>query len=626
MTLLGAGWPAAFPVAVAAGVLLNALRLRHRLSALPSVPPAGRDEPLCWAGGREEAGPDGPYALLTAANAVLSGQARRAALVHARDRGLQVLDLVPADLPVERALDLARALDPAKYRTDPLARGRGAGFATVVASGVLDRAGVQAGGLEAGEYGTVTTRLRQYARPRPDGDGYAADLAVVPCHTTPRVPPWRNRRAWLSGLGVPPLAALGGTALTYALVWLALAADAAWGMAAAASYCAAPYVTFTGGPLSPRDLHRTALLRLVQTPWNLWRTLYAPQTAWELDRAQEEEQARRRYREDLLEGVERFFEPPRYDCPWCGARSLDTHLIGGDVVQAKPGRFKLDRCGECGHIFQNPRLNEAGLEFYYRDTYDGLGATFCESVFALQGAAYRSRAEMAAAHLSPRTWLDVGTGHGHFCRVARTVLPGTAFDGLDQGEGVREGHRRGWLRRAHRGSFTDLVDEPAGRYDVISMFHYLEHTPDPFGELDAAVKILGPGGHLLIELPDPGSRTARLLGRRWVGWFQPQHLHMISMGNLEEALAARGLRIVDRRRPAARRDHDLVISVLTTLTSLAPSPAWPWARPGASRARRVAGLAAAVPLLAAAAVLDLALAAVPGTGNAYLVLARKDEG
>jgi SAM-dependent methyltransferase len=573
----------ALPLAVGTGMVLNALRLRRRVSALSRVSPAERGEPLRWAA--ESRAAEGPFALLTAANAVLSGQVRRAALTHARDRDLQVLDLIPADLPVERALDLARGVDPRKYRLDPLALGRGAGFATVVTTDLLGRAGVQPGGLESGEYGSVTVKLRQYAQPSRQGERYAADLAVVPCHTTPRAPACRGRRAWLGALGISPVVALGGPMLGYALVLLALAADVAWGVMAAAAYCVAPYITFAGTPLTPRDLHRTALLRLVQSPWNWWRTLYEPQTQWERRRARLVQKAREGYREDLAEGVERFFDPRRYDCPWCGARSLETHLVSKDVVQAKPGRFKLDRCKECGHIFQNPQLNDAGLEFYYRDAYDGLGAAVSEQIFASQGGTYRARAELAAAHVSPRMWLDVGAGHGHFCRTARAVLPGTAFEGLDLSEGVMEGRRRGWVRRAYRGRFPELVDELAGRYDVVSMFHYLEHTPDPFAELDAAVKILGPGGHLLIELPDPGSVLGRILGRRWGVWMQPQHLHMISMGNLEQALAARGLRVVARQRRAAHQRFDLVFSIATTVIAAAPSPSRPWAPPASARWR-----------------------------------------
>ena len=635
-----AAWLAA---AVGAGVLLDAVRLRRRIVGLRRVPPVtGRREPLRWAAdGAEEAvaGPCGPYELVTAETTVLGRRARRAAFAHARAHGLQVLDLIPADLPVRRALDFARRFDPGRYRTDPFAAGCGVGFATVVSADVLERAGLRPGPLEAGEYGDATARLRRFARPCRRGRRFAADVAVVPAHTSPRVHACATRRAWLRGLDVPLRVALGGSMLGYAAVWLALVADATWGAAAVAAYCLAPYVIFARTPLTPRDLHWAVLLRLVLTPWEWWRTLRAPVTAWERERIDREARARARardrYRDELTEGLERFFDPPRADCPWCGGWSLRRHLTSRDVVQAKPGRFTLDRCADCGHIFQNPRLNQEGLEFYNRDACDGLGADTAARLFAMQEAVHRARAELAAVHLGPRTWLDVGAGHGHFCRTARTVLPETAFDGLDLGEGVEEAARQGWLRRAYRGRLPDLVDDLTGRYDIVSMHHHLEHTPDPCAELDAAVKILAPGGHLLVEMPDPECRTARLLGRRWGAWMQPRHLHMIPIANLERALAARGMHVVARERRSAHRPHDLAFSVLAALTALAPDPSRPWAPPGggdrltrfARRARRVTGLVCAAPLLALALLLDrLPPPPVAGTSNAYRLLARKDEG
>ncbi|MBX6767999.1 MAG: class I SAM-dependent methyltransferase, partial [Actinomadura rubrobrunea] len=556
------------PLAVAAGLLANALRLRRRLRALPRLPVSGRrGRSLRWDGSydTDTPGHDESYGLVMAEGAVVSGQLRRAACAYARHHGLQVLDLVPRDLPVERALDLARGVDRTAYRSDPLALGNGAGYATVVDEDVLERTGTRPRALDPGEYGALTLRLRQYARPLEDGV-FAADLAVVPCRVPRGVPACSGRRAWLRGLGVSVPWTIGTSMMSHALVLASLAAAPRWGALAALVYCAVPYLVFTGTPVSPRDLHRTALLRLVLTPWNWWRTLRDAPCAWERLRERTWAQAREWYGTALADGVERFFQPRRDDCPWCGARSLQRHLTSADVIQAKPGRFTLDRCRACGHIFQNPQLTAAGLEFYRRDVYDGLAAETAEHALAAQCRVHLARAEMAVdGHLAPRAWLDVGAGRGHFCRVARTVLPGTEFDGLDHGDGVEDAAARGWIRRPYRGALADLGDELAGRYDVISMHRHLEQTPDPATELDVAIKMLPPGGHLLVELPDPECPLGRLLRRFWAGWLQPRHLHLIPIGNLERAVTARGMRIVAHSRRRARRPHDLASAVLIAL-------------------------------------------------------------
>nr|MDT0664685.1 hypothetical protein [Micromonospora sp. DSM 115978] len=130
---------------------------------------------------------------------------------------------------------------------------------------------------------------------------------------------------------------------------------------------------------------------------------------------------RRAYADDLTAGVERFLEAPRLTCPWCGSARLRALFEGGDALMAKPGRFRYDRCEACAHVFQNPRLSLDGLDFYYRDAYDGAGAELVEEVFAVNDA-YLSRARLPLPS-PPKRWLDVGGGLGHFCNVARDVWP-----------------------------------------------------------------------------------------------------------------------------------------------------------------------------------------------------------
>ncbi|HWR47799.1 MAG TPA: class I SAM-dependent methyltransferase [Pseudonocardiaceae bacterium] len=344
------------------------------------------------------------------------------------------------------------------------------------------------------------------------------------------------------------------------------------------------------------------------------------------------EAARPYYQAELAAGVERFLEPRRDTCPWCGSADLSVRLRSSDLIQRKPGQFTLEQCGTCRHIFQNPRLTPAGLDFYYRDFYDGLGQQQMEKIFASAGQSYQGQAEMLRAFTTPRTWLDVGAGHGHFCNTAREVWPGTAFDGLDQGAGISEAERRGWVDRGYQGTFTELADQLAGRYDVVSMHHYLEHTSEPLDELDTAAKILPAGGYLLLELPDPDFHLGRVLGRWWMPWFQPQHQHMIPLDNLVAALADRSFSPVTVERDAAHQvGADLTWSLVIALLVCAPDPRLPWLAAGPTRWRRLRHTtvwAVGRPLLVAAYALDVLLGQVVrrtrSTGNAYRVLARKD--
>ncbi|MGH3888548.1 MAG: class I SAM-dependent methyltransferase [Pseudonocardiaceae bacterium] len=336
------------------------------------------------------------------------------------------------------------------------------------------------------------------------------------------------------------------------------------------------------------------------------------------------------YQAELAGGVERFLEPRRDTCPWCGSTDLSVRLRTSDLIQRKPGRFTLEQCGVCRHIFQNPRLTPAGLDFYYRDFYDGLGQELMEDAFSAAGRSYRGRVNMLKPFTTPRAWLDVGAGHGHFCRLAREVWPDTVFDGLDQSVSIEEAQRRGWIDHGHRGEFVALADELAGRYDVVSMHHYLEHTRKPFDELDAAAKVLPAGNYLLIELPDPESSFGRVLGRWWMPWLQPQHQHLIPVRNLVQALADRGFSTVAVEHGPAHQGGDLFFGLALAFIAVAPDPRLPWLATGPTRWRRLRHAtvwAVGRPFLAIMYLLDELLCQIVRRthgGNAYRVLARKD--
>jgi SAM-dependent methyltransferase len=330
-------------------------------------------------------------------------------------------------------------------------------------------------------------------------------------------------------------------------------------------------------------------------------------------------------------GPAAFLEPRRDTCPWCGSPDLRVRLHGRDLIQRKPGRFTVEQCRSCGHAFQNPRLNLAGLDFYYRDFYDGLGAEVSESVFALSAEDNRRRAHAVAAHVQPKNWLDVGTGHGHFAHYAKEVLPDTIFDGLDLSAGVEEAVRHGRIRTGHRGLFPDLAPSIAGGYDVVSMHHYLEHTRDPRADLDALALVVRDGGYAEIEMPDVSCRLGRALGSWWVPWFQPQHQHFLPVSNLLGALVERGFRPVTVQRHDAHSPVDLTWAITFAISKWAPDPRSPWHREQSAQWRKRRHELAWSKVFPRAAKLshglDVAIDRVLArldVGNAYRVIARKE--
>ena len=113
---------------VVVGLVVNGLRLRARIpGSLADLPAQGDD---CG------------YAWITSGRVTLDDATRRDAAAYAGAEGLDLVDVVPADLPATAARDLLRQVDPRAYRADPRAAGRSAGAAVLMAPELLKRAEV----------------------------------------------------------------------------------------------------------------------------------------------------------------------------------------------------------------------------------------------------------------------------------------------------------------------------------------------------------------------------------------------------------------------------------------------------------------------------------------------------
>jgi SAM-dependent methyltransferase len=68
------------------------------------------------------------------------------------------------------------------------------------------------------------------------------------------------------------------------------------------------------------------------------------------------------------------------------------------------------------------------------------------------------------------------------------------------------------------------LDLPARGYDVITLWHVMEHMPDPTVVLKKIQNLLRPDGFLVISLPLADSWEARWFGSHWAGYDLPRHL------------------------------------------------------------------------------------------------------
>ncbi len=116
--------------------------------------------------------------------------------------------------------------------------------------------------------------------------------------------------------------------------------------------------------------------------------------------------------------------------------------------------------------------------------------------------------------------------------------------------------------------FRDLEACPFSEdsFDVVTLWHVLEHLPNPRGTLQIIRKILRPGGILILSVPNMQSLQSKLTRNHWFHLDPPRHLFNFSMGDLCRLLDQEGFVVEQRRRFSFEYDtFGLTQSVLNLL-------------------------------------------------------------
>lgn len=213
---------------------------------------------------------------------------------------------------------------------------------------------------------------------------------------------------------------------------------------------------------------------------------------------------------------------PMGRCEVCGGRTADWVLGPGAV---------LDRCTGCGHLRRDLHRCPAGAR---------AGAWGGEARLDGVRLELTYRRLLRALPSPPRRVFDVGYGTAALLR--RFLDAGAdAVDGTDPGAlGLAADPvvaARGGLRTIP----VEEVPAPQRGYDLVTAIHVVEHAPDPAGFVRACVRLLAPGGTLVLLTPAGDSDGLRLFGPAWWMLEDPTHVRFFSAESLRRLLSDAGL-------------------------------------------------------------------------------------
>lgn len=187
-------------------------------------------------------------------------------------------------------------------------------------------------------------------------------------------------------------------------------------------------------------------------------------------------------------------------CLLCAGR--ETTLVATRDRDGKPLTNRL--CQSCGLVFVAPPPTREALDAWYAQSYrlDYKGVITPRPMHVLRaGRVALDRISRIRPLLTgqPRT-LDVGSGGGEMLYLL-THLAGARAEGLEPNEGYARHAREQLGLPVHQG-FVERSADIRGGFDLITIYHVLEHLAQPAQALTILHDWLKPGGHLVVEVPN----------------------------------------------------------------------------------------------------------------------------
>ena len=180
--------------------------------------------------------------------------------------------------------------------------------------------------------------------------------------------------------------------------------------------------------------------------------------------------------------------PEYINCELCGA---NDYLI----LQTIKDAIKLVKCKSCDLIYVNPRPVCDQRNLYNQDYFKEWAFSGIER----RDRAYKKRLKIIEKYKNPGRILDVGCGLGNFLPIARKR--GWEVYGIEISSWAAQFIKEKLGFEVFNGQLYE-ADFPSRFFDVVVMWHSLEHISEPAKVLQEARRILKDEGLLVIAVPN----------------------------------------------------------------------------------------------------------------------------
>lgn len=233
------------------------------------------------------------------------------------------------------------------------------------------------------------------------------------------------------------------------------------------------------------------------------------------------------------------------NCDICGHDRLRPYLKTKDFSVSHE-EFLIDQCESCGFVFTNPIPDKNKIGDYYKaESYVSHTASkkgLINRIYHLvRWYTLRRKVGLISKLVAGRKLLDIGAGTGHFLNVA--AKKGWVPQGLEPDSDARTVAKD--LHGIELKDTSALHDLKDHSFDVITMWHVLEHVYDLNEDFSKISRLLSMDGVLVVAVPNRNSYDAKYYGEFWAAYDLPIHLYHFIKKDIVQLGEKYGLELID---------------------------------------------------------------------------------
>jgi len=229
-------------------------------------------------------------------------------------------------------------------------------------------------------------------------------------------------------------------------------------------------------------------------------------------------------------------------CPICGNKEFSLYLKTKDFFFTQE-EFSLSKCKSCSLVFTNPIPQD--ISKYY-DTTDYLSHNTGDNGIlgkiysTLRNINIKRKYNLVSKYNHQGNILDIGCGTGELLSFFNNKKWNAV--GIEPNNSARKfAINKHGITVFDEKKLTSLTPDT---FDVISMWHVLEHVPDLHKRISQVSKLLKKDGTIFIALPNLSSPDSLKYKEYWSALDVPRHLYHFNQETFETLISLHNMKLI----------------------------------------------------------------------------------